>query len=110
MSNGNKWKFIGCSIRLDDTDVARVYQHYGLSEAEFKQRGKLLAAAPELLDVLSDKVNDAEQRVFEDWLESKSPSGDHEKVQRQWLESSDYRDFVAEWGDQLAAIAKATGE
>ena len=69
----------------------------------------LIAAAPELLETLTRKVQDAEQRMFEDWLEFNSPSGDHEAIQRQWLESNDYRSFIGEWREQLDAIAKATG-
>lgn len=64
---------------------------------------------PELPEVLAKKVEDAEQRAFENWLESKCPSGDCEQVQRQWLASSEYHDFIDEWREKLDAIAKATG-
>lgn len=70
---------------------------------------RLIAAAPDLLEALTKKVQDAEQQMFEDWLEFNSPSGDHEAIQRQWLESNDYRGFSGEWREQLDAIAKATG-
>ncbi len=73
------------------------------------ENARLIAAAPELLEALTKKVQDAEQRMFEDWLEFNWPSGDHDAVQRQWLESNDYRGFIGEWREQLDAIAKATG-
>lgn len=92
MINGSKWKFIGCSIRLDDTDVARVYQHYGLSEAEFKRRGNLLAAAPELLEVLESIMHFSDGF---DCYRTNTPLG---KALDQWLSAG------------RAAIAKATGE
>lgn len=44
-------------------------------------------------------MKEGEQKVFEEWLSNKSPSGDHESVQRQWLESSDY----AEWSWDVGA-------
>lgn len=36
----------------------------------------------------------SEQRAFEDWLESKRPSGDVEAVQYQWARSTEYAEFV----------------
>lgn len=81
----------------------------GVEETKRIANARLIAAAPELLLALTKKVEDAEQRAFEDWLESNSPSGDHEQVQRQWLESNDHRGFIGEWREQLDAIAKATG-
>lgn len=44
---------------------------------------------------MSTEKQDAEQAAFEDWLEFSRPSGDHEAVQRQWHESSDYRELHA---------------
>lgn len=79
-------------------------------ESEIEANARLIAAAPDLLSSLSKKVNEAEQAFFEEWLESKLPSGDHEEVQRKWLNSSDYKEFFVEWGEQITAIAKATGE
>lgn len=79
------------------------------TSAEIEANARLTAAAPELLQAMTKKVQDAEQRMFEDWLEFNSPSGDHEAIQRQWLESNDYRGFIGEWREQLDAIAKATG-
>lgn len=34
-----------------------------------------------------------EQRIFEEWYRLNAPSGDCESVHRQWLESSEYKDF-----------------
>lgn len=72
--------------------------------------GRLMAAAPELLDTISKRVDNAEQRAFEDWLVRNRPSGDVEQVQDQWEHSSDFSDFCDEWEAERAAIAKATGE
>lgn len=68
----------------------------------------LIAERDALREALSQKVNDAEQRAFEDWLESKSPSGDHEEVQWKWMGSHEYRDFIDEWREQIDALP--TGE
>ena len=70
----------------------------------------LIGAAPALLAALSKAVEETEQMLFEAWMERVSPTGDVEAVQRQWLASSDHRDFVDEWREQIDAIAKATGE
>ena len=70
----------------------------------------LISAAPELLEALKKRTENEEQRVFEDWLDSKRPSGDADEVNRQWLASSDYADFCDEWSVELDSISKATGE
>lgn len=70
---------------------------------------RLIAAAPDLLEALTKKTKDAEQGFFEDWLASGNPTGDADEVSRQWLASDAYSEFVSEWGEQLAAITKATG-
>ncbi|NBB11788.1 hypothetical protein [Pseudomonas sp. SLFW] len=79
-----------------------------ISHDEALERAKVMAAAPDLLEALKIIVNNAEQRVFEDWLVRMAPSGDCDSVQSQWLESSDYDDFASEWHLQITAIAKAT--
>jgi len=38
---------------------------------------------------------DNEQAAFEDWLESASPSGDVESVQRQWEASYEFRELYS---------------
>ncbi len=75
---------------------------------EVEANARLIAAAPELLAALSKAVDETEQMHFEAWMERACPGGDVESVQRQWLESSDYRDFVDEWCEQIDAINKAT--
>ena len=93
-----------CNVDFDDN--WKLYGDGFLMDAQVALES---AAAPVLLEALTKKARDAEQRMFEDWLEFNSPSGDHEAVQRQWLESNDYRGFIGEWREQLDAIAKATG-
>jgi len=44
---------------------------------------------------------DNEQAAFEDWLESTSPSGDAESVQRQWEGSGEFRDLYSLPNDQV---------
>lgn len=82
----------------------------GLDNETEDADARLIAAAPELLAALSKAVAETEQMHFEAWVVRASPSGDVESVQRQWLASSDHRDFVDEWREQIDAIAKATGE
>ena len=43
---------------------------------------------------LAQPVNADEQAVFEDWLHRKCPSGDVTEVQRQWVASSEYADYL----------------
>lgn len=70
----------------------------------------LIAAAPELLEALEGMLENEHQRKFESWLSSKSPSGDCDSVQSQWVESSDYLDFLDSYEDEIKVIAKAKGE
>jgi hypothetical protein len=89
---------IGGHVRGEDfTDFSEVYAN-----------AKLIASAPDLFWALKIKVDNAEQRAFEDWLTRTAPSGDCDSVHSQWLESSDYEDFTSDWDLQITAIAKAT--
>ena len=59
------------------------------------------ASPPAAVDVGAAQAETAqaapdEQSAFEDWLSSESPSGDVESVQRQWLGSSAFRNFIDE--------------
>ncbi len=69
----------------------------------------LIAEAPNLLAGLKKMLDNEEQRVFEKWLLRKTPSGDVSSVQGQWMDSSEYEDFLETWSFQIAAIAKARG-
>jgi hypothetical protein len=60
---------------------------------------------PDPLKALSSAVDNAEQRVFEDWLQRTSPSGDCDSVHSQWLESSDFEDFCTERAEQILEIS-----
>ena len=62
-------------------------------------------SATDPLTALSSAVDNAEQRVFEGWLQRTSPSGDCDSVQSQWLESSDFEDFCTEWAEQILEIS-----
>ena len=57
------------------------------------------------IEALTKFVKNAEQSVFEDWLEAKSPSGDVEQVQIQWEGSSEYREFCERWAEARTAVA-----
>jgi len=70
---------------------------------------RLIAAAPELLNMLERVVDNEEQRVLEDWLSRERPSGDVDSVQSQWLSSYDYSEFCTDWQGPLDAIDKARG-
>lgn len=82
----------------------------GISDTQALTNARLIAAAPELYQALEKACKETEHFQFEAWLVTESPSGDCEEVQRKWLESSDYKDFIDEWRDQLDALAKARGE
>lgn len=87
-------------------DVAHVVSTIG----DYIATSRLVAAAPELYQALEKACKETEHFQFETWLVTECPSGDCEEVQRKWLESSDYKDFIDEWRDQLDALAKARGE
>lgn len=44
---------------------------------------------------------DEQQRAFENWFYRVCPSGDCDSVHSQWLESSDYEDFIMEYEGDL---------
>ena len=67
----------------------------------------LMAAAPDMFAALVSVVENAQQRIFEDWLQRVSPSGDVDSVHAQWLDSGDYLEFTESWAEQLDAIDKA---
>jgi hypothetical protein len=46
---------------------------------------------------MNKDFENAEQRVFEDWLYKYTLSGDCDSVHSQWLESSEYEDFCLDW-------------
>lgn len=46
--------------------------------------------------------DDREQAAFERWAERTSPSGDTDAVHRQWLDSWEFQEFLAEEADKLS--------
>ena len=56
--------------------------------------GTCSSAIAALRQALAQPVNADEQAVFEDWLHRKCPSGDVTEVQRQWVASSEYADYL----------------
>ncbi|MDI9680440.1 hypothetical protein [Burkholderia cenocepacia] len=93
-----------------ETLIARVFSKYFGDVEQEIANANLIAAAPELLEALAKIVDSAEQRAFEDWLASNSPSGCVEQVQDQWEQSSEFADFCEDWEIERAAVAKARGE
>lgn len=67
---------------------------YFAGEDEAKANAMLIVAAPELLESLEGMLENEHQRKLESWLSSKSPSGDCDSVQSQWVESIEYLDFL----------------
>lgn len=47
-----KWESVGAAIRVDEIDIARVYQPNGMDAAQFYANSRLIAAAPDLLTAL----------------------------------------------------------
>lgn len=78
-------------------------------EAEQTESMHLVAAAPDLLESLEGMLENEHQRKFESWLSSKSPSGDCDSVQSQWVDSGEYLDFLDSYEDEIKLIAKAKG-
>lgn len=78
-------------------------------EAEQTANMHLVAAAPDLLESLEGMLENEHQRKFESWLSSKSPSGDCDSVQSQWVDSGEYLDFLDSYEDEIKLIAKAKG-
>lgn len=81
----------------------------GISADEALHHARLIAAAPELLAIVTRELRNGEQSHFEDWLERTCPSGDVEAVERQWVGSADYALFADEYREELAVLAKIEG-
>lgn len=77
---------------------------------EHAANANLIAAAPCLLAALEQLVKEEGQSSFEWWLSNTSPSGCSDEVHSQWLESSEYHDYLDLYSDAIAAIARAKGE
>ena len=102
------WKVSVNQIKSNYDTVAQVFTH--LVQGRHEVNARLIATAPELLQALKTIIKEAEQIAFEAWLCQESPSGDAEKVNRSWEESSTFADFTAQYKTAIAAVAKATGE
>lgn len=67
------WEFTGCAISVPGMDVARVYHPTRIDGATFNANGRLIAAAPELLDqheadmedltLLLDAINEGDPKA-----------------------------------------------
>lgn len=76
---------------------------------EWEHNRRLIAAAPDLLAIVTRELRNGEQSHFEDWLERTCPSGDVEAVERQWAGSADYALFADEYREELAVLDKIEG-
>jgi len=94
-------------IKSNYDTVAQVFTH--LVQGRDEANARLIAAAPELLQALKTVIKEAEQSAFEAWLCQESPSGDIEKVNCSWEESSAFADFIAQYKTAMAVVAKAEG-
>ena len=85
------------------TEFARG-QKFGRHEAD-ELVARLTAERDALASAIRRKVDDAEQAVFEAWLERVAPGGDVEQVQHQWVLTVDFEEHNAEWAWARAALA-----
>lgn len=104
-SGYNPFDKLEAQITAEGGDI--VIASYNSLIEQGEANASLMAAAPEMFAALVSLVENAEQRVFEDWLQRVIPSGDVDAVRAQWLESSDYLEFTESWAEQLDAIDKA---
>lgn len=81
-----------------------------VTDDEGQANAKLIAAAPDLLEALEGLLDNEKQSSFEYWISINSPSGDVESVYSQWMESSEYHEFLDLYSNEIAAVAKARGE
>lgn len=65
--------------------------------------------ADEVCETLQSRFNYAHDFAFESWINKESPSGDSEGVQKKWLTSSDYLDFIDDWESVYVLLAKVKG-
>jgi RES domain-containing protein len=93
----------------DGYAVASATVFHNQHDGQLEANARLIAAAPELLAELSKRVGNAEEAVFDRWLQDTAPSGDVNSVKRQWEESRDYQAFNEQWRSAFDVIAKATG-
>ena len=74
----------------------------GSAEMQISELRAKVSVRDAELDKLKKQEPD-EQAAFEQWLEEVRPSGDHESVQYQWSQSSNYKDFHLAAGAQPQA-------
>ncbi len=104
------WKFIDvvgcCTIEAHSRQLLKYMSPTSTNVAN----ARLMALAPELLDALEWLIDNGKQSSFERWLANVRPSGDVDSMHYQWLESSEYAEFLDLYSDKIALIAKARGE
>lgn len=67
---------------------------------------RLIADVRALAEALKERIEDAEQREFEDWLSRTKPSGDAERVQAEWERSAEFFDVCEGWKSARAALSR----
>ncbi len=104
-SGYNPFDKLEAQVTAEGGDI--VIASYNSLIKEGEANACLMAAAPDMFAALVSMVGNAQQRIFEDWLQRVRPSGDADSVHAQWLDSGDYLDFTESWAEQLDAIDKA---
>lgn len=104
------WKLVDvigqCTLWAGDRQLLK----YTSPDAENLANARLMSCAEAMLEALEWLIDNGKQSSFEIWTANMCPSGDVDSIHDQWLESSEYAEFLDMHSDKIALIAKARGE